>query len=178
MYDEAARGSRLGTNFTSASAHPELLTGELALPLRRPPSGAAMYRSVAYDRRRALGGTLAMGVVVMLLLGAVVRSGASPQDAADKQKVARMCMQWHFAASAVVARLMHSTRDSDLARAGDAVFRMRRANRNCDAGWVTLACQDYRSVAAGLPGHATSRDLFPCARLLESETVGQNRGRT
>jgi hypothetical protein len=74
-------------------------------------------------------------------------------------------MQWHMAAGAVVSRLVQSTRDSDLVQVGDAVFRMRRARRNCDAGWVTLACQDYHSVAAGTPGYTMSNDLFPCSRV-------------
>jgi hypothetical protein len=61
-----------------------------------------------------------------------------------------------------------STRDADLLQVNDAVFRIRRARRNCEAGWVALACQDYHSVAAGIPGQGMNRQMFPCARLAES----------
>jgi hypothetical protein len=96
----------------------------------------------------------------------VFRDGAS-SDAVDaeKQKLARTCMQWHLAAGAVVSQLVQSTRDADLVRVNDSVFRMRRARRNCEAGWVTLACQDYHAVAAMTPGYAMTSRMFPCSRV-------------
>ena len=69
---------------------------------------------------------------------------------------------------AAVSRLVKSTRDADLVQVNDAVFRIRRARRNCEAGWVALACQDYHAVAAGIPGQVMNRQMFPCARLAES----------
>jgi hypothetical protein len=74
-------------------------------------------------------------------------------------------MQWHLAAGAVVARLLQSTRDADLVQVNDSVFRMRRARRNCEVGWVTLACQDYHAVVAATPGYAMTNQLFPCSRV-------------
>ncbi len=157
---------RHSAGITSASAHPELASGDFAIPPRPFVSTAAISRSVTYDRRRAMGGTLAMVAIAALLLTIPFRGGATSNDGdIEKQKFARTCMQWHLAAGAVVSRLVQSTRDGDLAQVGDSVFRMRRARRNCEAGWVTLACQDYHSVAANVPGYAMTNELFPCARV-------------
>lgn len=137
--------SRRGEKTTSATSHPELVCG----------------------RRRAIGGALAIGgIAVLLSMTGIFRSSATADGGdAERQKFARACMQWHQAAGAAVSRLVQSARDADLVQVGDAVFRMRRARRNCDAGWITLACQDYHAVAAGTPGYAMSNDLFPCSRL-------------
>ena len=103
----------------------------------------------------------------MALLSTIVfRHDATSGDGdVEKQRFARACMQWHLAAGAVVSRLVQSTRDADLVQVNDSVFRMRRARRNCDAGWVTLACQDYHAVVAGTPGYAMTNQLFPCSRV-------------
>jgi hypothetical protein len=74
-------------------------------------------------------------------------------------------MHWHLAAGAAVSRLVRSTRDADLQQAADAVVRMRRARQNCDTGEVTLACQDYQTVAANLPGYTLTNPLPPCSRV-------------
>ncbi len=152
---------------TSATSHPELVSGDFAIPPQRYVSSTAMVRSVVYDRRRAIGGTLAIGAIAVLLsMTSIFKSSATVDGGdAERRKFARACMQWHLAAGAVVSRLVQSTRDADLVQVGDAVFRMRRARRNCDSGWVTLACQDYHSVVAGTPGYAMTNDLFPCSRV-------------
>jgi len=77
-------------------------------------------------------------------------------------------MQWHLAASTAVSRLVHSTRDADLRRVNDSIFRMRRARRNCEAGWFGLACQDYSAVAASTPRDVTKQQPVPCLRVAES----------
>jgi hypothetical protein len=102
-----------------------------------------------------------------LLSTMVFRDGTtSDADNVEQQKLARACMQWHLAAGAVVSRLVQSTRDADLLQVNDSVFRMRRARRNCEAGWVTLACQDYHAVAAVTPGYAMTSQMFPCSRIV------------
>jgi hypothetical protein len=106
---------------------------------------------------------LVVGLLVIIVFGT-----ASPTDQADVHRAAQSCQQWHLAAGAAVSRLVKSTRDADLLQVNDAVFRIRRARRNCEAGWVALACQDYHSVAAGIPGQGMNRQMFPCARLAES----------
>jgi hypothetical protein len=160
-----ARPPRRADGITSASSHPELVSGDLATPPRRHVPIMAINRSVGADWRRATGGLTALAVIVMLVSALSLRSGTTTlaEADADKQRFARACMQWHLAAGAVVGRLVQSTRDADLLQVNDSVFRMRRARRNCDAGWVALACQDYHAVAAGLPGYAMTNQLFPCA---------------
>jgi hypothetical protein len=153
---------------TSAASHPELVTGELAMPPRQYISATAMHRSIVYDRRRAFGGTLAIVAIAVLLSGLALRSGATADDV-ERQKFARTCMQWHVAASAVVSRLVQSTRDVDLVYVGNSIDQMRRARRNCELGEVEQACQDYHSVASGMPGYAMTNDLFPCARVVAAE---------
>jgi hypothetical protein len=157
---------RHAAGISSASSHPELVSGDFAIPPRPYVPVTSMNRSVASaGSRRTLGAFAVFGVVVLLSM-AIFRNGAVSDDGdAERQKFARTCMQWHLAAGAVVARLVQSTRDADLVQVGDSVFRMRRARRNCEAGWVTLACQDYHSVAANVPGYAMTNELFPCARV-------------
>ena len=161
------RPPRRGEGITSASSHPELVSGDLAIPPSRPVSITSMNRSIAST---GSGRTLGMLVIfAVLALSTIVFRHEAPDDVdAEKQKLARACMQWHLAAGAVVSRLVQSTRDADLVQVNDSVFRMRRARRNCEAGWVTLACQDYHAVAASAPGYAMTNQLFPCSRIAAS----------
>jgi hypothetical protein len=161
-----ARPPRHANGITSASSHPELVSGDLAIPPRRRHVPImAINRSVGADWRRAMGGLAAIAAIVMLVSALSFRSGATLAEGdTDKQRFARTCMQWHLAAGAVVGRLVQSTRDADLLQVNDSVFRMRRARRNCEAGWVALACQDYHAVASGLPGYAMTNQLFPCSQ--------------
>ena len=168
MMDDIAvfegRRLRRRADITSASSHPELATGDFAMPPPRYASSAPMIRSVTYDWRRALGGTLAMVAIAVLLSTVAFRSGASNAGDIEKQKFARTCMQWHLAAGAVVSRMVQSTHDVDLVYVSNSIDRMRRARRNCELGEMAQACQDYHSVAAGAPGYEMSNDLFRCAR--------------
>jgi hypothetical protein len=161
-----SRPSRRADGTTSASSHPELLNGDLAIPPRLHGPSASIEPSSACGGSRRRFGMLAVFAVVALLSLVVFRDG-TPSDAggAEKQKLARACMQWHLAAGAVVSRLVQSNRDADLVQVNDSVFRMRRARRNCEAGWVTLACQDYHAVAAMTPGYAMTSQMFPCSRV-------------
>jgi hypothetical protein len=157
-----------GARITSAASHPQLAS-DVAMPPQAPVSITSVDRSNACDRARWTMRVLAFVAVPVLLALFVFGNDRTPDGGeADRQAHARTCVQWHLAASAVVSRLVQSTREADLAQAGDALFRMRRARRNCDAGWVALACQDYHAVAAGLPGHVLTRPLFPCSRVATS----------
>jgi hypothetical protein len=157
-----------GARITSAASHPELASGDLAMPPQAPVSITSVNRSIVSDRVRWTMRVLAIVAVPVLLALFVFGDDRTPDGDADRQAQLRTCAQWHLAASAVVSRLVQSTREAELAQAGDALFRMRRARRNCDAGWVALACQDYHAVAAGLPGHVLTRQLFPCSRVATS----------
>jgi len=81
----------------------------------------------------------------------------------EQQTLAESCTQWHAAAGDAVARLAHSTNDADLRQISDAVFRMRRARRNCEEGWFRLACQDYYAVARNMPGYPTTQEAMLAA---------------
>lgn len=160
------RPPRRGEGATSARSHPELVSGDLAIPPRQYVSMTSMNRSIVSTGSRQTLGMLAIFAVVALLSTIVFRPDANSGNGdVEKQRSARTCMQWHLAAGAVVSRLVQSTRDADLVQVNDSVFRMRRARRNCEAGWVTLACQDYHAVVASTPGHAMTNQLFPCSRV-------------
>jgi hypothetical protein len=157
---------RGAADITSASAHPELVSGDLAIPPRPYVSVTSMNRSVASAGSRRTLGMFAVFAVVALLSMIISRSSATSADVdADKQKLARTCLQWHLAASAVVSRQVQSTRDVDLLFVSNSIDRMRRARRNCELGEVEQACEDYHAVASGLPGFAMINELFPCARI-------------
>lgn len=150
----------------SAFAHPELLSGDLAIPPRRYVSNTSLNRSIASDASRRTLGMLAI-VAVVALLSMILYKADDPSDDEEgaEQKLARACVQWHLAAGAVVSRMVQSTRDADLRHVSNSVFRMRRARRNCETGWVTLACQDYHAIVTSAPGYTLANQLFPCSRI-------------
>lgn len=115
-----------------------------------------------------MGGTLAIAAIAMLLSGVAFWSGATAGSDGDPQKLARICLQWHHAASAVVSRQVQSTRDVDLLSVSNWIDRMRRARRNCELGAIAEACEDYHSVATGLPGFEISSKPFDCSRIAVS----------
>ena len=122
--------------------------------------------SVGYVRGLSI---FSIVVAAVLLSSITYKHAAAPHGVeVEKQKLAQACMQWHQAASMAVSRLVQSTRDTDLRQVNDSIFRMRRARRNCEAGWFELACQDYFAVAANTLGHALSQQLFPCLRVAKS----------
>jgi hypothetical protein len=150
---------------TSASAHPELLSGDLAVPPRSYVSVTSMNRSIASDGSRRTLGVLSIVGLVAMLSTILFKADATSDDGEDaEQKLARSCVQWHKAAGAVVSLMVQSTSDADLRHVSDSVFRLRRARRNCETGWVTLACQDYHAIVTSAPGYALSSQVFPCPR--------------
>jgi hypothetical protein len=92
--------------------------------------------------RFAFGG---YGLVAGLLLLAGYLHEVSTRAAA--LPLYQICDHWDEAAADVVARLVHEPADASLRQAGDALFRLRRARRNCRAGWFALSCRDYRAIA-------------------------------
>ena len=162
------RPPRRDERITSASSHPELLSGDF---VTRPQSHASLAGagrsaiSPALRRLIAIGAVAAAAVMAHAMF--YQRSEANVERARSGQpKLAATCMQWHQAASAAVARLTESTIDADLRQASDAIFRMRRARRNCEEGWVALACQDYYAVARNLSGYANTQEepFYACRR--------------
>ena len=151
-------------HITSASSHPELISGDFATPPRPYFPRAEITRSVAYDQRRAMGGMLALAAIAVLLSGIAFRSGATADPDTSRQNFARTCMQWHLATSDVLSRHVRGVHNVDFLHVSNSIDRMRRARRNCEVGQVAQACQDYRAVASSMPGHAMALDdLFACA---------------
>jgi hypothetical protein len=91
-----------------------------------------------------------MSSIAVLLVGVMLwplwqSAGEGPQIG-----VTPVCAQWDgLARDSLARRVQNGERDADLRQVGDAVFRLRRARRNCHAGWIALACQDYLAVARG-----------------------------
>lgn len=164
------RPMRRNDGTASAASHPELLTGDLAGPPRPYISVTSINRAIAAGQsRRAWGGMLAIVALVALLSTIMTTHGTTSDDAAaETQRLARSCLQWHLAASTVVSRLVQSTRDADLVQVGDSIFRMRRARRNCEAGWYALACQDYHAIATSTPGIVMGNQVFSCSQVTAS----------
>ena len=111
-----------------------------------------------------------VGVAAGLLLAVVSwpllknPSGAGVDLATPGAAVAPSCVRWDDLASEAIAGFVHDgKRDADLQRASDAIFRLRRARRNCNAGWVALACQDYQVIIQKVAGFTASRPALSSA---------------
>ena len=104
--------------------------------------------------------------VLALILSSILYNHAATSDGTGTERhvLPQACLPWHQAAGAAVSRLAQSTRDADLRQIGDSVFRMRRARRNCEAGWLELACQDYYAVATGAASLGRAKSPLRCSR--------------
>lgn len=158
------RPPRRDDRITSASSHPELISGDLAMPPRPHASLGPTGEVSTWSKRLMIGCLFVIGALV-LYSNSIHHTGSKLQAAGTSRRApASSCEQWQEAASTVVARLAQSTRESDLRQINDAVSRLRRARRNCEDGWLGLACQDYYAVARTLPNDPRSYDesLFTC----------------
>jgi hypothetical protein len=63
--------------------------------------------------------------------------------------LAAQCEAWDAAASAELAKLIAVRSEAVEARLADAVFRLRRARKNCRHQWLNLARLDYVSIVDG-----------------------------
>jgi len=126
-------------------------------PQNDAPIPPADRLALAIWSRRTLGACVLLGVAVLAASTLGRDSDRASRAQAEQRVLDPTCTRWHETASEAVVQLVQSTRDADLRQVGDAVFRMRRARRNCETGWVNLACQDYRSVVKGVPGLAMER---------------------
>ena len=99
----------------------------------------------------------AVTVVMLLVIAVVERTLPDGTEAyAAEGPRTGVCAAWDDAASDAVTKLAQA-RDVDLRLVGDAIFRMRRARRNCHMGFIRFACVDYRAIIRGSPG---LRDLW------------------
>jgi hypothetical protein len=83
----------------------------------------------------------------VLVLAAIGTRAQAPQVAFSPQ-----CAAWDAAASTTLAALIADRRDVAEARLGDALFRLRRARRNCRHDFVGLARLDYDALIDGRYG--------------------------
>jgi hypothetical protein len=136
--------------------------------------------------RRMLGACAAIVAITLAfpLFHNTLNDGADAQASERVQFTA--CAGWDDAASEAIVQLVKAKRDVDLRLVGDAVFRMRRARRNCHMGWARLACLDYQAIMRGAPGLAQGSvpAAFECSspdgdaigtvaqRFTPAETVG------
>jgi len=110
---------------------------------------SAEQADVAFWSRRTFAGlaiVVATSWAISLLLQAFERDS---EAFAQARPSASPCMDWDDAASNAIIRLVQSKSDSDLRQVSNAVVQMRRARRNCEGGWVALACQDYQAIVRG-----------------------------
>lgn len=100
------------------------------------------HTDVLRPERRQLLIALALGAcltTLILLSGRhSIGTGADPS-----------CEALDAPASEAVARLVHAHASVSQTRLGDAVFRLRRARKNCRHGFAGLARNDYNALLNG-----------------------------
>jgi hypothetical protein len=169
---------RRDESITSSSSHPELLIGEIAMrPRVHVPLTPADRAVVSVWSRRMLAVYTALVVAGLIAHFLINQAGESValEERSQQRALSPACMHWHEAAGDAVSRLARSTKDVDLRQLNDAIFRMRRARRNCAEGWFMLACQDYYAVARSLPGNANTRELvYACRPSAEWTNAGNS----
>jgi hypothetical protein len=141
-------------DITSASSHPELLCGYLAMRPRCPIRLTPAEQTTSTIWSRCILGTLTVltAAVVLLPIFWGAPNSAIGARAAEGQ-AAHACARWDELASEAIVRLVQQGKhDIELRQVSDAVFRMRRARRNCQMNWVGLACHDYHAIVQGTPG--------------------------
>jgi hypothetical protein len=123
---------------------------------RNPPSTSSIaLRAAAFIGMVSVAGALALG------------TGSRPVQAGDPTQGNAACGAWDAAAIETLISLVRGKDDAQLRMLGDAVFRVRRARRNCEAGWTRLACQDYRAIVHTMPGStALAETNIICASLV------------
>jgi hypothetical protein len=101
----------------------------------------AAFLGVLPATRPALTGAFAaIAFALLMLMGGV---------SADKTRLDSPCEAWDEAASTALAAAIAGRSPVVEYQLGDAVFRLRRARRNCKAGWHELARLDYEALVDG-----------------------------
>ena len=155
---------------TSASSHPELSLGYLAIPPRIDIRlSSEEHRRVGRWSRRMLTGCAAIAAITLAF--PLFQQTLSVE--ASERSRSGVCAEWDEAASEAIVDLVKAWRDTDLRLVGDAMYRMRRARRNCHMGWMRLACLDYQAVIQGSPGLAEGfvPPAFACSAP-DGESIG------
>ncbi len=115
--------------------------------------------------RWSIAASSPLALLALLLAGAaLVTTPPEIRSRAQQTAATETCSPWDTAARDALATLVREPGDEALRQVGDAVFRLRRARRNCEHGWVRLACQDYHAVMranGGTPLPADSPICWP-----------------
>jgi len=136
---------------------------------------SAERADVAFWSRRTLGGfaILVMGLwAISLVLQAFERDA---QAFAQARPSTSPCMDWDDAASNAIIRLVQSRSDSDLRQVSNAVSQIRRARRNCEGGWLALACADYQGIVRGSAPAPAAISVCPTTLARDDVVSGQGR---
>jgi len=120
-------------------------------PQSYPAADSAARRARA---PAAIGGYVLVACLVML--GVLLHETTKRAAAIPLHPI---CTHWDEMAADIVARLVHEPADASLRQAGDALFRLRRARRNCRAGWLALSCQDYHAIVRLRAGTGTETPM-------------------
>jgi hypothetical protein len=102
--------------------------------------------------------TLSIALALPLLRGV---KGDARGVLAEARSPAPSCGLWDDQVTAAIAERVRASRgDDELRQLADAIFRLRRARRNCAEGWVGVACRDYQAILRVTPGPAGGGPLF------------------
>lgn len=167
MRDHSHDPMRHDGRFVRASDHPELVTGDLFVP----PQPASLAHGTSGPSSRSI---LAFSAIAMagLLAWTGMQGGADDEIPTAARTLPAECQSWRNDARRALAEFAMHADDTQLAEVGDAVFRLRRAGRNCGAGWLTLACQDYRAVTRSVASKAAlTLDIPQCGGVAAWEQV-------
>jgi hypothetical protein len=102
---------------------------------------------LVYPRRHRYGvvaGYASFALALSAVLGATVFLNVGGRTA--EGPLSPICDTWDATAASALAGLISDRSDAAVRQLNDGLFRLRRARRNCRAGWVNLACQDYQSL--------------------------------
>ena len=104
------------------------------------------------DRRaaRTLGRTWPL-LIVAAAVGLVHVASSARSDAA-RGSLSPQCEAWDTAATVALTALIADRSEIVEARLGDALFRLRRARKNCRHDWTGLARLDYDAITDGRYG--------------------------
>ncbi len=119
--------------------------------------------------RYMLAVALAIGAGVIVSSMFLPRSDEALVAATEERPMSPACTVWHAAAGDSAADLARSAEaEEDFRRVNEIVFKLRRGLRNCQAGWLKLACEDFRTVVHARPDPA-SPFSFACADFVQDE---------
>src|SRR5262249_59066658 len=149
-------------SLTSASSHPGLVRGAFVMRPRIHVRLTDADRAVVAIWSRRVLGIYAIAAVALWAVALVLQ--AFEQDTlafAQHRPSTSPCMDWDDAASNAIIRLVQSRSDSDLRQVSNAVSQMRRARRNCEGGWLALACADYQGIVHGSAPALAAMSICP-----------------